>query len=433
MSHHPIDLHDNTFLCSLDMSRATQEQQTAWLTAIIDNELDRGDEGDSTLIWECTEQLEELCGRSVMSRKEAEKHLQALLATSQYASPKRNDRDSLMHRLGKTALHIITAAVILLMISAPFTHIYARAIETQSKRIYDEAMDFTNSGTDQNGPVTSDTLPQKPYEATYTSLKDFFAYHSHLNFCYPQQLPKERGIESIHIKYQSENSWVIVFTFLDPTVKYYTAQALPYTAEAPVPKDGDSVFVTSAREYVTTPREEGEATVYETVGLHDNIRYTMATYDYSSTRYFLSQTSVITRRYNTMEELLTEWDHLQDISWGEQLPEGFSIRRCSIRYYTQTNWNITLILDCGVTPPPGQDHTITIWPVTDDEDRAFPQKNLYFSNDKTDIYITFPAWRDSTYHKAECIVDNTGYKIVIYDRDRLLRFVDAYFGPFTSP
>lgn len=57
---------------------------------------------------------------------------------------------------------------------------------------------------------------------------------------------------------------------------------------------------------VTTPTKENGRTVYETVGLHNNIRYTIATYDYGSTRYFLSQASVTTRHYDTMEELLTE-------------------------------------------------------------------------------------------------------------------------------
>ncbi len=431
MKPHKVDLHNNTYLCSLDMSHATQEQRAAWLTMIIDNELDRGDEGDSALIWECTEQLEELCDSSAIPREEAERQVRALLAAAPHSERHRKNRPTLMHRIGKSTFRTVSVAAILLMITALFPHIYIRAMETQNKRIYEEAIDFTASDIDTNVPVLPDH-DKKPYEATYASLKDFFADHSHLNFFYPQQLPTERGIESIHIKYQSENSWVVVFTFHDPTVKYYTAQALPYTAEAPVPKEGDSVFVTSARKYVTTATEEEGTTVYETVGLHNNIRYTLVSYDYGSTRYFLSQTGQITRRYNTMEELLTEWDHLQNISWNEQLPDGFSVRRCTIKYQTQTSWSITLILHCDVTPPPGRDHTLQIWHIDDGEEYTFSQEKPYFINKQTEVYITFPSRQDFTYHQAECIVGNTGYRITIYDRDAILRFVDDYFGPFDS-
>jgi len=429
---HTVDLHDNNDLCALDMSRATREQQAAWLTLIVDNELDRGDEGDSALIWECTEQLRELYSNAILTREEAEKQLRSMLTPPNrrlYGHPK---SPSAAHRISKKMLRIGSVAAVILMVAALFPHIYVHAVETQNRRIYEEAVDFRSSGTDPN-TLAPDISAQKPYEATYTTLKDFFADHSHLSFYYPQQLPQERGIEQIHIKYQSQNSWVVVFTFLDPTVKYFTAQALPYTAKAPVPQEGDSVFTTSARQYVTTPGEENGRTVYETVGLHDNIRYTISTYDYGSTRYFLSQATVTTRRYDTMEELLTEWDHLQEISWHGALPDGFSVRRCSIQYLTQTNWSIKLLLDCEAPSPPGQDHTMTIRYIPDSSDTDTPPGDLLLKNDKTEVGIHFPKWENSTYHEAECIVGNTGYQIVIYDRDLLLRFVEDYFGPFELP
>ena len=429
---HMFNLHDNDYLCSLDMSHATQEQQAAWLTLIIDNELDRKDGGDSALIWECTEQLGELYRNSAITREEAEKQLQSMLVPPKKILRKHHEPTSAVYRFGKKMLHIGSVAAVLLMLATLFPHIYIRAAETQSRRIYEDAVDFKISGIEQNAPAPENS-PQKPYEATYISLKDFFADHSHLSFYYPQQLPQERGIESIHIKYQSQNSWVVVFTFLDPTVKYFTAQALPYTAKAPVPQEGDSVFVTSARQYVTTPKEENGQTVYETVGLHNNIQYTISTYDYGSTRYFLSQATVTTRRYDTMEELLSEWDYLQEISWNDSLPEGFSVRRCTIQYQMQTNWSIKLLLDCEVSPPPGQDHTLTIRYVPDDADSDTPPGDLQLKNDETEVGIQFSKWKNSAYHKAECIVGNTGYQLVVYDRDLLLRFVEDYFGPFEMP
>ena len=429
---HTVNLHDNNYLCSLDISHATREQQAAWLTLIVDNELDRGYEGDSGLIWECTEQLRELYSNSIITREEAENKLRSMLTPPKrhlYGHPA---SPTAACRISQKMLRIGSVAAAILMVAALFPHIYVHAIESQNRRIYEEAVDFRSSGTDPN-TLAPDISAQKPYEATYTTLKDFFADHSHLSFYYPQQLPQERGIEQIHIKYQSQNSWVVVFTFLDPTVKYFTAQALPYTAKAPVPQEGDSVFVTSARQYVTTPKEENGRTVYETVGLHNNIRYTIATYDYGSTRYFLSQASVTTRHYDTMEELLTEWNHLQNFSWNDFLPEGFSVRRYTIRYHTQTNWSINLLLNCEVSPPPGRDHTMTIWYVPDSTNEETPSGDLQFKNANTTVGITLSKGKNSTYHKAECIVGNTGYQLVIYDNDLLLRFVKDYFGPFEMP
>ena len=429
---HTVNLHDNNYLCSLDMFHATREQQAAWLTLIIDNELDRGYEGDSALIWECTEQLRELYSNSIITCEEAENKLRSMLTPPKrhlYGHPA---SPTAACRIGQKMLRIGSVAAVILMVAALFPHLYVHAVETQNRRIYEEAVDFKISDTDQN-TTSSIISPQKPYEATYTTLKDFFADHSHLSFYYPQQLPQERGIEQIHIKYQSQNSWVVVFTFLDPTVKYFTAQALPYTAKAPVPQEGDSVFVTSARQYVTTPTEENGRTVYETVGLHNNIRYTIATYDYGSTRYFLSQASVTTRHYDTMEELLNEWNHLQNFSWNDSLPEGFSVRRYTIRYHTQTNWSINLLLNCEVSPPPGRDHTMTIWYVPDSTNKETPSGDLQFKNANTTVGITLSEGKNSTYHKAECIVGNTGYRLVIYDHDLLLRFVKDYFGPFEMP
>ena len=429
---HTFNLDDNDYLCSLDMSHATREQQAAWLTLIVDNELARGNEGDSALIWECTEQLGELYNSSVITREEAEKQLLSILVPSKQFLRKHHGHTSAVYRIGKRMLRIGSVAAVLLLVAALFPHIYVHAVETQNRRIYEEAVDFKTAAPDQDTPAPVISA-QKPYEATYTTLKDFFADHSHLSFYYPQQLPQERGIEQIHIKYQSQNSWVVVFTFRDPTVKYFTAQALPYAATPPVPQEGDSVFVTSARQYVTTPVEENGRTVYETVGLHDNIRYTISTYDYGSTRYFLSQATVTHRGYDTMEELLTEWDHLQELSWNRSLPEGFSVRRCSIQYLTQTNWSIELLLDCEVAPPPGLNHTMTIRYVPDNTNEEAPSGDLQLKNDKTEVDIHFSKWKNSTYHKAECIVGNTGYQLVIYDRDLLLHFVEDYFGPFEMP
>ena len=62
-----------------------------------------------------------------------------------------------------------------------------------------------------------------------------------------------------------------------------------------------------------------------------------------------------------------------------------------------------------------------------------PLGDLQLKNDKTSVGINLPACKNSTYHKVECIVGNTGYQLVIYDHDLLLRFVKDYFGPFEMP
>ena len=76
---------------------------------------------------------------------------------------------------------------------------------------------------------------------------------------------------------------------------------------------------------------------------------------------------------------------------------------------------------------------MTIRYIPDSSDTDTPPGDLLLKNDKTEVGIHFPKWENSTYHEAECIVGNTGYQIVIYDRDLLLRFVEDYFGPFELP
>ena len=56
-----FDLNSNDFLCSLNMSNATQEQKIQWLLKIIDNELDKPEEEqDTSLLTEAIDYFNEL-------------------------------------------------------------------------------------------------------------------------------------------------------------------------------------------------------------------------------------------------------------------------------------------------------------------------------------------------------------------------------------
>ena len=76
---------------------------------------------------------------------------------------------------------------------------------------------------------------------------------------------------------------------------------------------------------------------------------------------------------------------------------------------------------------------MTIWYVPDSTNKETPSGDLQFKNANTTVGITLSEGKNSTYHEAECIVGNTGYQLVIYDHDLLLRFVKDYFGPFEIP
>ena len=120
---HTVNLHDNNYLCSLDMSHATREQQAAWLTLIVDNELDRGYEGDSALIWECTEQLRELYSNSIITREEAENKLRSMLTLPKrhlYGHPA---SPTAACRIGQKMLRIGSVAAVILMVAALFPHL----------------------------------------------------------------------------------------------------------------------------------------------------------------------------------------------------------------------------------------------------------------------------------------------------------------------
>ena len=187
------------------------------------------------------------------------------------------------------------------------------------------------------------------------------------------------------------------------------------------------ILTVDGREYVTT-KEKG---LYKTVCTDGDIRYTLTTEHDDMTREILSLTKSRAYRYSTMEALLSDWEHLQEFAWQEQLPAGFSIGSVTLNYETQTAWQIVAQLKYSDGMRSSANHAITISPIVDTTERDLGNSSPQLSNEKTDIYIRYSGKRESdSLCQAECIMGDIKYNTKIFGYDLFMIFLNDFFGPF---
>ena len=425
MKHTPDKFRDNAYLCALDMSHATDEQQIAWLNLIIDNELARGDQKDEQLIYECAEHLALLSPDIAMSEEECRAHLQALLASV----PTKKARILTLpdrHVRRKFALRFAALASALIMIVALSPQVYAYAVLQQDNRQYESIIqkEVEEIETSYLASLPTDASSEKPYQAAYESLTAFFDRHSQLSFYYPHQLPRAQAIRSIRITYCSEENWLVIFTFHDPSIRHFTVQCLPQTVEPPEASEDALRFAVDGREYVTTQKDG----LFKAVCADGSLRYTLTADDYDTACEILSLTKSRAYRYADMEALRRDWEHLQEFAWPTQLPAGFSIGNATLTYDTHTSWQIVVQLKYHDGELTTANHSLTLTPTADHD---FGNDKPRLSNEKTDIYIPYSSQSETAgLCQAECLVGNIKYDTKIFGYDPFMAFLNGFFGPF---
>ncbi len=87
--HDNSKIKDNGFLCELDMESATQEETLAWLSKIIENELQKpDDEQDQDLIVECLAYIDDLLAEEVVcSEQDLQTGLEQILQSASKPAP----------------------------------------------------------------------------------------------------------------------------------------------------------------------------------------------------------------------------------------------------------------------------------------------------------------------------------------------------------
>lgn len=437
MKQKPFDIHDNTYLCSLDMTHATKTQKIAWLTMIIDNESERGEHMDEQLVWECAEHLEQLSPEVAMSAKERDTQLRAFL--SAYGTPAAPQPHATIlpspirtsNKIHNLLIRIAAIASVFLMIAVLSPQVYARALVERDNRLYHDAVtrDFLNAETTPPELQSIGSFAS-PYEVTYSDLSSFLRDHSYLDFYYPLDLPAEQAIQSVSVIYHSEKSWIIVFSFQNPDMKNFVIQRLSQPAHMIEEQQTEKYFSTGKQKYAISQKEEGEKTVFTAQCVSDGLRYTAEAYDYNTMRLVLSKTNTyVYNSYSSMEEFLAKHDYLPEFLYPKQLPEGFLFHTVRLSYRSSADW--TVIIHYKHAQSPGNTHILTISPINDQTSVDLGSDPPVLSNEIADIYLTSTGLT-STYghYNAICVVGNLKYTMRIFGYEPFIAFSEALFGTF---
>lgn len=430
-------IHDNTYLCSLDMTYATKTQKIAWLTQIINNELDRGEEMDEQLISECAEHLEQLSPEVNRSAEELDAQLHLLLAANDQPTQHSENNIPTFTRKARPQLRqlmlrasAIVAVFAMIVVLSP--QIYAHALVEHDNKLYHKAVnyDFLHAETTLTN-LRSEETPASSYEATYSDLSSFFSDHGHLDFRYPTDLPEKQAIQSIGIIYHSEKSWIIVFSFQDTAMKNFVVQRLSQPAHMIETPKTEKYFSTGAQNYAISQTQEEGRTVFTAECYTDGLRYTAQAYDYNTLRLILSKTRThASPSFSDMEKFLETYDYLQEFRYSQQLPENLQFHTVHLVYHSSANWAV--FMRFHPLQSANHDNKLTISPIADPSSVDYGSDPPILSNDTVDIYLTSRGFTPTYGHyEAFCVVENMKYTMRIYGYDQFVAFAESIFGPFS--
>ena len=417
MKNETAHWNDNAYLCSLDMSHANREQKIAWLTQIINNELDRGEEADEQLIMECAEHLEQLSPELSCTPCHTSRTLDGNAPSPTVSK--------LPERLHQIMLRLATIAAVFAMIVLFSPKIYAHTLAERDNKLYQRAIghDFLNADT---------SLPEHLYEASYSDLSAFLRNHGHLDFHYPCELPEQQAIQTAGIIYHSEKSWIVVFGFQDPNMKNFIVQRLSQPANMIDEPQAETYFSAGTQKYALSEKEEHGRTVFLAECYTDNLRYTAEAYDLNTLKLVLSKTNImVSRRFSSMDEFLATYDFLQEFLYPQHLPDEVQFDSVHLIYRSSANWTVTMQFD--QVQSSNQGNKLTISPISDPSSLDFGADLPILSNDTVKIYLTSGGF-SSTYghYEAVCVVGNMKYTMRIYGYAQFVAFAESLFGSFSS-
>ena len=435
MEHRPIDIHNNQILCALDMTDATEQQQRAWLTQIIDNELERGDQMDEALVCECLDQLAMLAGDDVMTPSACRAHLKRFLAAQAVKDTERplpsRSRRPLFLRLRSAAF----AAVLIVIFFALMPRIYAYALAEHDDKLYRETVnrELLYADSDLTSNATEQTY-LNDHEEIYYDMASFIQNYGHLDFRYPHnlQIPDpELRIHSIRVTYHYEKSWIVIFVFSDARIKNFVVQALAQPSHMIEQASSEKYLATGYQNYAVTEREINGFPLYHAECVTDGIRYSAEAYDYQALRLILSKTANTThRQYRSVEEVLGEHDYLQDFIHPQERSDVFQIQKVTLSYRGTRSWELTLNISTVRTHFTSTIHISPVAVGTEFEPQEYP---LILSNDTARLYLISKGFTPTYGHyEARCIVDDMQYDIKVYGYREFVTVAESLFGPLSE-
>ena len=205
-------IKNNEFLLSLDMSDASRDQKIAWLSQIIENEIQKPlEQQDLDLIAECTEYMMELSAGEITVP--AERKEQALLE-AKANNPAVEKKGRVIAKKPKLRLKIVAAIAALLVLSFSTLTVAAKVGG------YSNAWDFVleNVGNiskmEPGDFIDGDgiTLIKGGKSIAYGSIEELISTEGY-DILYPSKLPNDIRITKITQQVVSETHIVWTFSF----------------------------------------------------------------------------------------------------------------------------------------------------------------------------------------------------------------------------
>ena len=347
MKEQPTNSKNNAELCAKDMSAATRQEKIDWLMQIIDNELDRGEEmRDEELIWECMETLEQL----------SEQPTAAIPSPAQKAERK-SFRVPRSKRVKKVILRISAIAAVLAMaISLPI-YAHAQTLVRQDKQMLNDAMSYAKAmeklEADPSETIDPSEIivpPESPTASAHTQtiyfrMTDLFWDYPTLDFFYPRQNSKvpdhfRTDIKQAAITYESDESWVVVLSFNNPSLKSFVVQRQVSAAKYTPPSKDPTVIRAQYRSYAVSEITTEDGTLYETGFSHMGLSYTVQALDMETLRLALNSIWSVTETYQTVAEMEHDWKHLWGYRPPDMIPKGYTLIRITVHHQSNAEWNI---------------------------------------------------------------------------------------------
>ena len=323
---------NNTELCAEDMSRATRRQKIDWLMQIIDNELDRGEEADEQLVWECMALLEQLSPKDTV--------------TAVPLPPHHTVRKARHKRFEKTIMRLTTAAAVVLMVTLLSVYAHAQSMVRQDQQVLSDALSYAKSAEQSEADQADDLDPNAPKQETFTRMTDLFSAYPTLDFYYPRQNSNypdhlRTDIKQASVTYHSDESWVVVLGFDHSSLISYTVQRQVSSAKYTPPDKDPQIIHAQYSSFPVSEIATESGTVYETGFTVMGLCYTVQALDIDTLRRALGSIWSVQENYSTVEELEANWGHLWGFRLPDRMPKDYTLTRITVHHESNAEWKIT--------------------------------------------------------------------------------------------
>ena len=346
MMEQPTNSKNNAELCAKDMSAATRQEKIDWLMQIVDNELDRGEDRDEQLIWECMETLEQLSEQST-----------ANIPAPAPKAERKIFRVPRSQQIKKVILRISAIAAVLAMaISLPI-YAHAQTLVRRDQQMLSDAMSYAQAmekpeadPSETADPSEITIPPDKPTVSAHTQtvyfrMTDLFLDYPTLDFYYPRQnsnVPDHlrTDLKQVAITYDSDESWVAVLSFDHPSLKSFVVQKQVSSAKYTPPGKEHTVITAQYRSYVIYMVRTEEGPLFETRFSFRGLSYTVQALDMETLRLALNSMWGVKETYQTIAEMEHDWKHLWGFRLPDMVPYKYTLTRITVSHQSNAEWEI---------------------------------------------------------------------------------------------